>query len=74
MLVTYQQPYTSPQLYILPLSVFASFTLRSHVNAFPAIVGTAHYFGATAILLLVFVPRVRLQTAVMFRLTAIIII
>ena len=62
--------YISAAIYIttavLPVSVFASFTLRSHVNAFPAIVGAAHFFGATAILLLVFVPRVRFPTAVMF--------
>ena len=54
--------YISAAIYIttivLPVSVFASFTLRTHVNAFPAVVGAAHYFGATAILLLVFVPRV----------------
>ena len=62
--------YISAAIYIttavLPVSVFASFTLRSHVNAFPAIVGAAHFFGATAILLLVFVPRVRFPSAVMF--------
>lgn len=54
--------YISAAIYIttivLPVSIFASFTLRSHINAFPAVVGAAHYFGATAILLLVFVPRV----------------
>ena len=54
--------YISAAIYVttivLPVAVFASFTLRSHVNAFPALMGGAHYFGATAILLLVFVPRV----------------
>ena len=45
---------------VLPVSIFAVTTLRSHVNAFPAILGASHYFGATVTLLLVFVPRVRI--------------
>ena len=62
--------YISAAIYIttivLPVSIFTSFTLRSHVNAFPALLGAAHFFGATAILLLVFVPRVSITTAVVF--------
>ena len=46
---------------VLPISMFASSVLRNHVNAFPAILGLAHYFGATVTLLLVFVPRVSLH-------------
>lgn len=45
---------------VLPVSFFASLTLWSHVNTFPAVLSTTHLFGATAILILVFVPRVRL--------------
>ena len=44
---------------VLPISLTAAFTLRSHVNAFPAVLSTAHLFGATIILVIVFVPRVR---------------
>lgn len=56
--------YISAAIYVttivLPIALFASLTLRRHINAFPALVGGAHYFGATAILLLVFVPKVSL--------------
>lgn len=45
---------------VLPVSFFASLTLWSHVNTFPAVLSTTHLFGATAILILVFVPRVSL--------------
>ena len=46
---------------VLPLSLTAAFSLRTHVNAFPAVLSIAHFFGASSILIIVFVPRVRLK-------------
>lgn len=43
---------------VLPISLTAAFALRSHVNVFPAVLSIAHLFGATIILVIVFVPRV----------------
>ena len=43
---------------VLPISLTAEFPLRMHMNAFPAVLSIAQFFGVTIILLIVFVPRV----------------
>ena len=46
---------------ILPISLTAAIALRTHVNVFPAVLSTVHLFGATIILLIVFIPKIRFK-------------
>ena len=43
---------------VLAVIIVATYTLRDHVNAYPAVVGIGILLGTTMILMLVFVPRV----------------
>jgi len=50
---------TSVTSIVLAVIIFTTYTLRNFVNVFPALICTGLFTGATSILGLVFIPKVR---------------